>query len=107
MLMLTFSLVGQICNEDGNDIPLNALPPPCCPDKGPDDWAPYDNHFQFEVADFLFCQNQMSAGDINFLLSLWGASLTIHNDEPPFLKGYTCVQHHQFHSSRRCCLGIF
>ncbi|KAF8228638.1 hypothetical protein L208DRAFT_1001051, partial [Tricholoma matsutake] len=70
----------------GNDIPLNAPPPPHCPDKGPDDWAPYDNCLQFEVADFLFHQNQMSAGDINFLLSLWGASLAIHNDEPPFSK---------------------
>lgn len=27
----------------------------------------------------------MSAGDINFLLSLWAASLAIHSDEPPFL----------------------
>ena len=46
----------------------------------------YDNHLQFEVADFLFCRNQMSSGDINLLLSLWAASLAIHNDEPPFSK---------------------
>ena len=85
-LVLTFSLIGQICDEGGNDIPLAAPLPPCHPDKAPDDWEPYDNHLQFEVADFLFCQNQMSAGDINFLLSLWVASLTIHDDEPPFLK---------------------
>jgi hypothetical protein len=26
----------------------------------------------------------MSAGDINFVLNLWAASLTPHNDEPPF-----------------------
>jgi hypothetical protein len=26
----------------------------------------------------------MSAGDINFILSLWAASLAIHNDKPPF-----------------------
>ena len=26
----------------------------------------------------------MSAGDINFLLGVWGASLAIHDDEPPF-----------------------
>jgi len=26
----------------------------------------------------------MSAGDINFMLSLWAASLAIHDDEPPF-----------------------
>ena len=85
-LTLTFSLVGQICDEGGNDIPLDAPPPSRHPDKGPDDWAPYDNCLQFEVTDFLFCRNQMSAGDINFLLSLWAASLTMHDDEPPFLK---------------------
>lgn len=28
----------------------------------------------------------MSAGDINFLLSLWTASLAIHSSEPPFSK---------------------
>ena len=53
-------------------------------DKGSDDWAPYDSRLQFEIADFLFRRNQMSARDIKFLLSLWAASLAIHNDEPPF-----------------------
>jgi hypothetical protein len=28
----------------------------------------------------------MSAGDINFLLGLWAASLAPHNDKPPFSK---------------------
>ncbi|KAF8463973.1 hypothetical protein JB92DRAFT_3086276 [Gautieria morchelliformis] len=28
----------------------------------------------------------MSARDINFILSLWAASLAIHNDKPPFTK---------------------
>ena len=60
------------------------LPPPCNLDKGPNDWTPYKNRLQFEVADFLFRRNQMSAGDINFILSLWAASLVIHDDEPPF-----------------------
>ncbi|KAF8232215.1 hypothetical protein L208DRAFT_1082577, partial [Tricholoma matsutake] len=70
----------------GNNMPLDAPPPPPHPDKGPDDWVPYATCLQFEVADFLFHQNQMSARDINFLLSLWAASLAIHNDEPPFSK---------------------
>jgi hypothetical protein len=38
------------------------------------------------VTDFLFCRNQISAGDINFLLSLWAASLATHGDKPPFSK---------------------
>lgn len=53
-------------------------------DRGPDDWTPYENRLQFEIADFLFRRNQMSAGDINFILHLWAESLAIHNDEPPF-----------------------
>jgi hypothetical protein len=59
-------------------------PPPRNADKGPDDWTPYENRLQFEVADFLFRRNQMSAGDINFILHLWAVSLAVHNEEPPF-----------------------
>jgi hypothetical protein len=69
---------------NGNDIPPDTPPPPRDLDRGPDNWMPYDNRLQFEVADFLFRRNQMSAGDINSILSLWAASLAIHNDEPPF-----------------------
>jgi hypothetical protein len=83
--ILTLLYVGWICDESGNDVPSDSLPPHNT-DKGPDDWTPYDNCLQFEVADFLFHQNQMSAGDINFLLHLWAASLDIHNDVPPFSK---------------------
>jgi hypothetical protein len=67
-------------------IPSDTPPPLRDSDQGPDNWTPYDNRLQFEVADFLFRRNQMSAGDINSLLSLWAASLAIHNDEPPFSK---------------------
>jgi hypothetical protein len=45
---------------------------------------PYNNCLEFEVVDFLYRCNQMSSGDINCLLAFWAASLTIHNDEPPF-----------------------
>jgi hypothetical protein len=54
-------------------------------DQGPDDWTPYNNCLQFEVANFLFHWNQMSSRDINFMLNLWAMSLAIHNDEPLFL----------------------
>jgi hypothetical protein len=83
---LTLLFVGQICDESGNALPPDIPPAPRDSDKGPNDWTPYDNRLQFEVADFLFRRNQMSAGDINFLLSLWAASLAIHSDEPPFSK---------------------
>jgi hypothetical protein len=82
--ILTLLHIGQILDENSNVIPLGTLPPPRESDKGPDNWTPYKNRIQFEVADFLFRQNQMSAGDINLLLNLWAASLLIHNDDPPF-----------------------
>jgi Plavaka transposase len=39
---------------------------------------------KFETADFLFTRNQMSAGDIDFLLKLWAGTLAVHGDKPPF-----------------------
>ena len=48
----------------------------------PHNWKPYENRLQFELADFLYRRNQMSGGDINFILGLWAASLTVH--EPSF-----------------------
>lgn len=78
--------IGRICDDGGNDIPLDTPPPPRGSDKGSFDWTPYNSRLQFEVADFLFRRNQMSAGDINSLFGLWAASLAIHDDEPPFEK---------------------
>jgi hypothetical protein len=78
-------VVGQICDENGYDIPSDTPPPARDSDQGPGNWAPYNNRLGFEVADFLYRRNQTSAGDINFILGLWAASLVIHGDEPPFL----------------------
>ena len=83
-MTLTFLFVGEICDENGNALPPDIPPAPHDSDKGPNDWTPYDDRIQFEVADFLFRRNQMSAGDINILLSLWSASLAVHGSEPPF-----------------------
>jgi hypothetical protein len=79
-------IIGKICDEDGNEIPADTPPPPRDSDRGPNNWRPYSNRVEFEVADFLFRRNQMSAKDIDFILSLWAASLAPHNDEPPFSK---------------------
>jgi hypothetical protein len=74
MQILTLPPVGQICDENGDDIQPDTSLPPHVSNNGPDDWTPYNSHLEFEVANFLFHQNQMSAGDINFLLSLWGVT---------------------------------
>ena len=83
---LTNPLSGTICDELGNDIPHNSDPPPRQTDRGPNNWTPYNNRIEFELADFLYRRNQMSAGDIDFILKLWAASLAAHHDTPPFLK---------------------
>jgi len=62
---------GRICDEQGNDIPLDARPPLRPSDRGPADWTPYTDRVEFEVADFLYRRNQMSGGDINFIFGLW------------------------------------
>ncbi|KAG2107467.1 uncharacterized protein F5147DRAFT_745971 [Suillus discolor] len=69
---------------NGNPIPPDAPPPPRPSDRGSDDWTPYNDRVEFEVADFLYRRNQMSAGDIDFVFNLWAASLAAHSDTPPF-----------------------
>jgi Plavaka transposase len=66
----------------GEELPPDT--PPSKSDPNPHDWKPFDSRLQFELADFIFRRNQMSAGDINFILGLWAASLAVHNDKPPF-----------------------
>ncbi|KAG2335364.1 hypothetical protein BDR05DRAFT_954125, partial [Suillus weaverae] len=75
---------GRICNGQGNPIPPDAPPPPRPSDCGSDDWTPYNDRVEFEVADFLYRHNQMSAGDIDFVFNLWAASLAAHGDTPSF-----------------------
>ncbi|KAG1873111.1 hypothetical protein F4604DRAFT_1880985 [Suillus subluteus] len=74
----------RICDELGDDIPSNTLPPPRPSDRGPDYWTPYANRVDFEVADFLYRHNQMSGGNIDFIFNLWAASLAAHGETPPF-----------------------
>ena len=63
---------------------LEHPPTPCESDRGNNDWTSYKDWVQFEVADFLYRRNQMSAGDINFITCLWAASLAAHNISLPF-----------------------
>jgi hypothetical protein len=77
------STLGQPCDKDGNNL-LPGAPLPPVQDPSNDDWTPYDDHIQFELADFIFCHNQMLAGDINCLLDIWAATLFKHHDCPLF-----------------------
>jgi len=65
------------------DIPQDSPPLPHTP-QGPEDWTPYRNRLEFETAQLLFSDVQMSAGNIDHLLHLWGVSLAAYEDSPPF-----------------------
>ncbi|KAG2147840.1 uncharacterized protein EDB93DRAFT_1103923 [Suillus bovinus] len=74
---------GLKCNANGAFIDQDAPPPPHM-DALPTDWTPYDNCAEFEMVEFLFTHNKMSAKQIDTLLDLWAATLIKHNDAPPF-----------------------
>jgi hypothetical protein len=49
-----------------------------------DNWSPYKDEIQFRTADFLFCQVEMSAGNIDTLLEIWALSMAKSNNLGPF-----------------------
>ncbi|KAJ7740142.1 hypothetical protein B0H16DRAFT_1465021 [Mycena metata] len=76
-------LDGRPCDEAGNFLPPGTQPPPRTT-APPDDWSPYDDAVQFQVADFLFHNVQMSSKNFDHLLELWALSLMKHGDLGPF-----------------------
>jgi hypothetical protein len=85
-----FIVLGQPCDEDGYDLPPDAPPPPF-PERPQDNYYPYNSLAEFELADFLFRKDQMSANRIDELMEIWAiyekARLGYNDDEtvtPPF-----------------------
>ncbi|KAG2755597.1 hypothetical protein P692DRAFT_201801024 [Suillus brevipes Sb2] len=76
-------LTGRICDENSNFLDPSTPPPPYTAQSS-NDWTPYRNRLEFKCAEFLYTKNQMSAGDIDKILHLWGVTLAVHNDNPPF-----------------------
>ncbi|KZT29788.1 hypothetical protein NEOLEDRAFT_1055280 [Neolentinus lepideus HHB14362 ss-1] len=70
--------VGTPCDEHGSALKPGA-PPPVHPTAPPTDWFPYCGRGDFEIAEFLFKEEQMSGNKINRLMELWSAK-----SEPPF-----------------------
>lgn len=78
-------LTGIPCDIDGYDLPPHTPPPPPEP-KDPDDYFPFLNEEEFQLADFFFSRVQMSAGNISLLMDLWAAHQQSDNatPNPPF-----------------------
>lgn len=71
---------GTPCDRLGNDLEDGASPPSSS-NKNPNDYSPFANRAEFELAEFLFTQEGMSAGKIDRLLNLLSS---FYNQPPPF-----------------------
>ena len=77
------SILGEPCDSNGGPLDPGS-PPLAAKEKDVTDWTPYGSCVAFELADFIYKCNQMSAGDCNTLCKLWEATLLPHDDVPPF-----------------------
>ncbi|KAI6021335.1 hypothetical protein BKA83DRAFT_4464098 [Pisolithus microcarpus] len=59
-------------------------PPPPHAEKVQDDWTPYRNWLEFELANFLFTHAEMPAKKIDALLDIWATSLLELGGQPLF-----------------------
>ncbi|KZP08510.1 hypothetical protein FIBSPDRAFT_901232 [Athelia psychrophila] len=76
-------LNGAICDREGNFIPTHSPPPPRH-DPEPTDWGSYESRAHFELAEFLYKENQMSAGNIDKLFKIWDNHASATGGEVPF-----------------------
>ncbi|KAF7971583.1 hypothetical protein HWV62_20746 [Athelia sp. TMB] len=76
-------LDARICDEAGNWIPANS-PIPSRRDPLNTDWGSFESRTHFELAEFLYKKNQMSAGDIDTLLKLWSDHASTTGGTAPF-----------------------
>lgn len=56
---LTDFLIGRPCDSNGDFLPPDTQPPPPPDPHDEDDWSPFHDHLEFELADFLYTHNQM------------------------------------------------
>ncbi|GLB41297.1 hypothetical protein LshimejAT787_0905120 [Lyophyllum shimeji] len=77
-------LDGIPCDADGFDLADDALPPPPEP-HDPTDFSPFPDRAKFEYAEFLFTKDEMSASNLDKLLTLTTA---LNPDRPPPFSGH-------------------
>ncbi|KAJ7070469.1 hypothetical protein C8F01DRAFT_1206314 [Mycena amicta] len=76
-------LTGRPCDENGQYLPEGTPPPERNP-ASPDDWSPYQDEVQFELADLAFRKQQSSRKHITELLRIWALDKQKTGDLGPF-----------------------
>lgn len=64
---------GLPCDSDGNYLANPDTPPPPRTTAVPDDWSPFTDRLQFEMADWLSKKTQLPHPDIDFLMDAFAA----------------------------------
>lgn len=75
------------CDEQGAFLPPDTPPKPKV--ASPDDWSPFNNRVEFELADLLYRRNQMPQAQMNNLFNIWSACMVaahkdLTEDSAPF-----------------------
>jgi Plavaka transposase len=79
--LMVMSLIGQPCDTDGNNLPDGSPPAPDA-QQPPDNYFPFGSQHEFELANFLYRKEQMSAMKINELMDIWAAFQQDDEGEP-------------------------
>ena len=80
-------LLGTPVDSNGDDLPSHseggpAATPQLPSNDGKSQWHPFESRAHFELADFIFHQNEMPGAQIDELMHIW-ASMPGHQAPPP------------------------
>lgn len=82
-LILSHIITAQPCDEEGNFLPRNT-PPAHTKTRVPGDWSPFNSRDEFELADLLFTQTEMSHSQVDKLMNIWATRTARDGGTTPF-----------------------
>jgi len=82
-LILSHIIAAQPCDEEGNFLP-KSTPPAHTETRAPGDWTPFNSQDEFELADLLFTQTEMSHSQADRLMQIWATHTARDGGTTPF-----------------------
>lgn len=82
----THAALARPCDAEGTFLP-QGTPPPQAESRVPGDWSPFNSRDEFELADLLFTRTEMSRGQVDELMQIWGARTALEGGTSPFVDG--------------------